>query len=183
LLDWKDALEQDMALIKLGQRSAFEALYVKTSPKLYGLLMKLVNDPDVAADVLQESYVKIWLNCQQYQSHLGDPWPWLCQLTRHCAFDVLRKQKRDHHLIDAMETIEPDTLESLLVAHKPYLDLGYDLHACLAKVRKEPRQAIVLAYFYGFSHSELASKLQQPLGTLKSWVKRGLKEIETCLND
>ncbi len=182
-MSWKHSLDKDMASIKLGDRSAFESLYAKTSSKLFGLLIKLLNDPDLAADVLQESYIKIWLNSHQYHSSTGDPWPWICQLTRHCALDALRSKKRHSSVIDDIETISEAELETLLQSQKPYLDIGYDLHSCLQKVRKDARHTIVLAYFYGFSHSELAVKLQQPLGTLKSWVKRGLKEIESCLQD
>lgn len=182
-MNWKATLEQDIALIKLGNRAAFEALYAKTSSKLYGLLMKMLSNPDLATDVLQESYIKIWLNSAQYQSTSGDPWPWICQLTRHCALDALRKKKRTAEQVEEIETISETELETLLDEQKPFTDIGYDLHACLDKLRKEPRHAIVLAYFYGFSHSELAIKLKQPLGTLKSWVKRGLEEVEKCLQD
>ena len=176
-MSWKQELELDMAQIKLGHRPAFEALYRRTSGKLYGLLMKLLNDPEMAADVLQESYTKIWLNSSQYQTTLGDPWPWICQLTRHCALDKIRQQKRRFIEVADIE------LDSLLSEQVSPWEGGYDLHNCLAKVRKEPRQAIVLAYFYGLSHSELAHRMQQPLGTLKSWIRRGLKELELCLKD
>ncbi|TBR43891.1 RNA polymerase sigma factor [Marinomonas agarivorans] len=190
-MDWKATLEQDIALIKLGNRAAFEALYSKTSSKLYGLLIKMLNNPDLATDVLQESYLKIWLNSSQYQSTSGDPWPWICQLTRHCALDALRKNKRTSQQLESIDTFDESELDTLLGAQVSgqidgqtiFSDAGYALHSCLDKLRKEPRQAIVLAYFHGFSHSELAQKMQQPLGTLKSWVKRGLKEVEKCLQE
>lgn len=182
-MDWKATLEQDIALIKLGNRAAFEALYAKTSSRLYGLLVKMLNNPDLATDVLQESYIKIWLNSTQYQSTSGDPWPWICQLTRHCALDALRKNKRTNQQLDNIDIMSEADLDALLGEQTPFSELGYALHSCLDKLRQEPRRAIVLAYFYGFSHGELAEKLQQPLGTLKSWVKRGLKEVEKCLED
>ncbi|GAB3483402.1 RNA polymerase sigma factor [Marinomonas epiphytica] len=181
-MSWKAELEKDMSLIKLGDQAAFESLYIKTSSRLYGLLIKILSNPDLACDVLQESYVKIWLNCSQYHSTSGDPWPWICQLTRHCALDSLRKNKRAERIADASELYE-ETLTDTCTEQALFENTGYALHSCLAKLREGPRQAITLAYFYGFSHSELAVKLGQPLGTLKTWIKRGLQEVEKCLRD
>lgn len=161
-----------VAQIKLGHKPAFETLYQLAGSKLYGLLVKMTQDRDLAADVLQDSLVKIWQNASQYRSDLGGAWPWICQITRNTALDRLRQRAR-----------QPFSLEDVSLPEEEFDPLFHerDLGYCLNKLRQEPRAAIVQTYLYGLSHAELAAKWKQPLGTLKSWIRRGLKELEQCL--
>lgn len=172
---WKQQVEGCLALVKLKHQAAFEELYQLTSSKLYGLVYKMVSDKEIAADLLQESFTKVWQQAQQYRSDLGNAWAWMCQLTRNTVIDWLRTQQRKPTEVDETEVMDLASGD-----HGVWED-NKDLSECLKRIREEPRAAIVSAYLYGFSHSELADKMAVPLGTLKSWIKRGLKELQQCL--
>lgn len=159
----------------MGDQASFKILYELTSPKLYGLLIKLMGDPDTAADVLQEAFTKVWLNADKCDVTLGHAWPWLCQVSRNTALDKLRQQKRLPISIEDIEWVENE--HCLSDEWQNDIDLSY----CLEKLSTEPRQAVIYAYLYGLTHTELAEKFQKPLGTLKSWIRRAMLELEICL--
>lgn len=172
---WNRQLEACLAQVKLQHRPAFEELYRLTNGKLYALTLKIIPDRELAADALQESYTKIWRHADSYRSDLGGAWAWLCQLTRNTAIDWIRRSER-----------RPESSDDPLIGQLIGDDSGlwqqhHDLSRCLRKIREEPRTAIVSAYLYGLTHAELAERLQTPLGTLKSWIRRGLKELHQCL--
>jgi RNA polymerase sigma-70 factor (ECF subfamily) len=172
---WKREVEQTLAQVKLKHQPAFAQLYDLTSAKLFGLVMKVVSDEALAADVLQEAFSKIWTNADQYRADLGSAWSWMCQLTRNQAIDRIRQRERRNETDyeDAPEAYSEDSA-SLWPEH---LDLG----RCLQAIRTEQRNVIVSAYVYGWSHAELTEKFDAPLGTLKSWIRRGLQELRECL--
>ncbi|MEH6822495.1 MAG: sigma-70 family RNA polymerase sigma factor [Motiliproteus sp.] len=172
---WNSQIESCLAQVKLQQRSAFEELYQLTNGKLYALTLKIIPDRELAADALQESYTKIWRNASGYRSDLGGGWAWICQLTRNSAIDRVRQAQR------RPESPEDPLLDLLVGDDSGLWQQNHDLSRCLNKIREEPRAAIVSAYLYGLTHSELSERLQTPLGTLKSWIRRGLKELNQCL--
>jgi RNA polymerase sigma factor, sigma-70 family len=172
---WKQQVESCLALIKLRHQPAFEELYKLTSSKLYGLILKMLPDKDIAADILQESYTKIWLQSDRYRTDLGGAWAWVCQLTRNTAIDKIRSIQRQPLIGDDAD------LQHLATSDSGIWENEKDLSRCLQAIKQEPRTAIIQAYVYGFSHAELAERLQTPLGTLKSWIKRGLKDLQQCL--
>jgi len=176
---FKHQVEILLAQVCLKDQKSFENLYQVTSSKLYGLALKMIKDRDIAADILQESFSKIWHQATSYRCDLGEnwAWAWMCQITRNTALDYIRRAGR-----------RPETsLEGVSITafnnETKQLSEQRDLHYCLAKLKPEPRKVIVLAYIHGFSHSELADKLKTPIGTLKSWIRRGLKELELCLKN
>ncbi len=172
---WKQQIEECLLQVKLHHQPAFNELYQLTSARLYGLILKIIPDRELAADVLQESYTRIWRHSDRYRSDLGGGWAWMCQLTRNCAIDKVRQNSRRPELVDkqVIEELEDDS-SGLWLQH-------HDLSRCLQLIRREPRQAIIAAYLHGLSHAELARQLEKPLGTLKSWIRRGLKELQQCL--
>ena len=174
---FKEKVEHLFSLTRLRDQTAFETLYGITSSKLYGLILKMVADKDTAADILQESYSKIWHQADSYFRHSDEnwAWAWICQLTRHTALDHIRRVGRRAEI--QLEEINLTKFNDETQQLSEQRDLNY----CLAKLNPEPRKVIVLAYVHGFSHSELAGKLQTPIGTLKSWIRRGLKELALCL--
>jgi RNA polymerase sigma-70 factor (ECF subfamily) len=177
--NWKQTIELLLARVCLQDQASFENLYQITSPKLYGLILKIVSDPDAAADALQESYSKIWHQASRYRSDLGEnwAWAWICQIARNSAIDQVRRAGHRYEQPLDEATISSFTDESKQLSEQR------DLNYCLSQLKTEPRKVIVLAYIHGFSHSELAHKLKTPIGTLKSWIRRGLKELEICLNN
>lgn len=172
---WKREVEHALAQVKLKHKPALAQLYDLTNAKLYGLILKIIPDEGLAADVLQEAYTKIWLNAEQYRADLGSAWSWLCQLTRNQAIDRIRQRQR---LNETDEQSAPEQFSADTAALWPeHVDLG----RCLQAIRQEQQNVIVSSYVYGWSHAELVEKFDTPLGTLKSWIRRGLQELRECL--
>lgn len=174
---WTQKTDALMARIKLRDAAAFSEFYDLTSSKLYGLILKILVDEQQSLDALQEAYQKIWQNSEQHVAAHGTAWSWVCQLVRNHSIDAYRKQKRARDVFsdsDEREPIEPTDSDNLW---PEYMDLG----RCLSGIQKEKQSVILSAYVYGWSHGELVDKFKLPLGTIKSWIRRGLKELRECL--
>lgn len=171
-----EELQVLFARVKLRDRLAFETLYRQTNCKLYGLLMKIVADRDIAAELLQEGYLKIWFIADQ--GPVTSPWAWICQVMRNLAIDHVRQHGRTHQRYEETDMLpeakgdnEADCADDLSL-----------LNRCFFSLAQGKRQAIYLAYIHGYSHEEIAASLVHPLGTIKSWVRRGLQELKLCMN-
>jgi len=172
---WNREVEQCMAQTQLRHQPSFSRLYDLTSPKLYGLILKIVGDEVTASDVLQESYIKIWHNAEAYRPDIANAWSWLCQLTRNNAIDHIRKRARQREDFDT--EIPEQASKDAQQMWPDEIDLG----RCLGSIREDQKNVIISSYIYGLSHHELAEKFSLPLGTLKSWIRRGLQELKQCL--
>ena len=174
-----DQLKHLLAQCSLGDRRAFETLYRSVSPRLHGVALRLMGRSDLAEEVLQESFVRIWNNASRYQSHLSAPMTWMINITRNQAIDQLRKY-RDRPLndLDAQMLVDdsPSAHEQLNSSRE-----ASTLHRCLDKLEGMQRQSITIAYFGGLSCSELAEHLSAPLGSVKSWIRRGMEHLRRCL--
>jgi len=179
-----DALADLLAHCALHDRRAFESLYQQASPILYGLLLKLTRDRELAADVLQEGFVRIWQRAGDYRPALGQPLTWMGTIVRRLAIDRLRRsdQRRRGELDDdgwAMVADEGLSPEAQL--HAEHGDAA--LARCLEMLDPEPRRAVFLAYYEGLTHDAIAENLNRPLGTVKAWVRRSLHRLKTCLGE
>ncbi len=167
--------------------TALKALYDQTSGKLYGLAMRVLGNADWAEDALQDTFIQIWRDAPGYRATLSPPMAWMGLLVRSRSLDLLRRRKAEReHLTDALD----DTLSETLESDSPSpADLSqasqqaWALHQCLGKLDNGQRQAVSLAYLRDLSHSELATQLRQPLGTVKTWIRRGLDQLRQCLAD
>ena len=168
-----------LARVAAGDRQAFRALYAKAGPRLYAICLRMMRAKDQADDVFQEAMVKAWERSWQFDPAKGDGLAWLATVTRHCALDKLRRVPKLHLSIDDAVTGEIDALTS---TEQPDLADSQGLQLCLAELRKDYRDAVVLAYVNGLTHEELAARLGKPLGTIKSWVKRGLEQLKDCMD-
>nr|WP_275658377.1 MULTISPECIES: RNA polymerase sigma factor [unclassified Vibrio] len=162
-----------LSRVALRDKQAFEALYRLTSSRLYSLIRGVVKDDQVAADLLQEGFVKLWYNDGRYP--VDYPWAWLCQSMRNLAIDEVRKRTRRG------EEPLPLSLEEVEMSHVTTPDTV--LNRCLAALSEDKRNVIVLAYRHGMSHQEIVHHVETPLGTVKSWIRRGLQELKRCLTD
>ncbi|MBC8999636.1 sigma-70 family RNA polymerase sigma factor [Pseudomonas sp. N40(2020)] len=174
-----DQLRHLLAQCSLGDRRAFETLYRSVGPRLHGVALRFMGRPDLAEEVLQESFVRIWNNASRYEAHLSAPLTWMINITRNQAIDQLRKQ-RDRPLSDLEQDVLPDESPS---AHEQ-LSSAREAHAlnrCLETLDSMQRQSISVAYFQGLSCTELAEHLATPLGTVKSWIRRGMERLRRCL--
>jgi RNA polymerase sigma-70 factor, ECF subfamily len=162
-----------------GSRPALKRLYELESRRLYGIALRIVRRPEVAADVLQEAFIQIWQNAQSYSSARGAGGAWLTGIVRFRALDAVRKHGRevlsdDPGLGDVAQ--EPDVVDRLAAKAE-----AGALKRCLGRLDDQQRRCVTLAFVDGFSHAEIAERLAAPLGTVKSWVRRGLIALRSCL--
>lgn len=167
-----------LILVASGDRGAFRDLYAKAGPKLFAICLRMMRSRDVAEDVLQDTFIRIWQRSWQYDAAKGDGLAWLATLTRNCALDRLRRQPAAHVEFDETVTAEMDRATA---ADPHHLAEGGDLMHCLGRLRDNYRNVVVMAYVNGLTHEELAHHFGRPLGTIKSWVKRGLEQLKECL--
>nr|WP_315446179.1 sigma-70 family RNA polymerase sigma factor [uncultured Pseudomonas sp.] len=174
-----DQLRQLLAQCSLGDRRAFETLYRSVGPRLHGVALRFMGRADLAEEVLQESFVRIWNNASRYEAHLSAPLTWMINITRNQAIDQLRKH-RDRPLSD----LEQDALADESPSAHDQLSSAREAHAlnrCLETLDGMQRQSISVAYFHELSCTELAEHLATPLGTVKSWIRRGMERLRRCL--
>lgn len=169
----KEEIRTLFSRIMLQDREAFTTLYQRTSGYLYTRILLIVRDRAIAADLLQEGYIKIWHG--KLRSPIDAPWAWLCQVMRNQAIDHIRQHGRRGET--ALLGQEDDLIAPPLQQEKEHR-----LTDCLSRLEAEKRSAIVLAWYHGFSHPEIASHLSAPQGTIKSWIRRGLSELKQCLS-
>ena len=175
-----------LARVALADQRAFEALYRQTSAHLYGVALRIVRDPSAAEEILQEAYVSVWHHAGSYDAAKSQPVTWLTSIVRNRCLDQLRRRDLDTVTLtgdgeDAPEFDVADdapTPAELLVRGAE----AQSVRECVDTLEAGPRQAIALAFFQGLSHAELAAQMREPLGTIKSWVRRGLERLKRCLD-
>ena len=162
---------------------ALAKLYELTSPQLFGVALRIVRREDWAEDVLQECYLRIWNHAPDYRAGLAAPMTWMTSIVRNRCLDWLRRPKFEISDADgAIAEATPSADEGPL-ARLERSGEAADIARCLKGLDARQRQAIVLAFYDGLSHSELASHLREPLGTVKTWVRRGLLRLKSCLEN
>ena len=164
-----------------GAQEAFHQLYLSTSSKLFGVALRIVRREDWAEEVLQECYVNIWNHSATYQEGLSAPMTWMTSIVRNRCLDWLRRPNfedatDDNNVFDAVESDQPGPLAQL----ERHVEAGA-IARCMGSLEERQRQAIGMAFFEGLTHQELAEKMRQPLGTVKTWVRRGLLKLKDCL--
>jgi RNA polymerase sigma-70 factor, ECF subfamily len=173
-------------LVACGQsdKQAFEALYSMFAPRLMAVALRLLGSREAAEDVLQESFVAIWRKAADYQPNLGSAIAWMTVVVRHRSIDRMRtdKSRRQDRSVDPSQSL----VELVDERADPFADVwvaldGKRLRSCLDTLGDGPKQALLYAYFDGLTHEETAVKMQSPLGTVKSWVRRSLTQLRKCL--
>ncbi|MGD8912687.1 MAG: sigma-70 family RNA polymerase sigma factor [Candidatus Thiodiazotropha sp.] len=175
-------LERLLAACALNDRKAFSHLYNITSAKLYGVVLRILNREDWAQDCLQDAYIKVWHNAGSYRVHLAAPLTWMSTIARNQALDLLRKRKREVMQSDEKGFPEQIDANPLPLEGLSRSDEGRRLEKCLQELKGQQRQVIALAYFKGMTHDELAAYTDTPLGTIKTWIRRGLDQLRRCLD-
>jgi len=171
------------ALVRLaqGDRKALERVYRLTSGALLGVAVRILRDRESAEEVLQESFVQVWRKVDQYAPDKGSGFTWIATIVRNRSIDRLRAQQRERQHVDRSESLEDLEIPTFADDLEVSRDDTRTLMACVQKLGENYRQAILLAYYYGLTHEELASRMDAPLGTVKSWVRRGLMQLKACL--
>lgn len=164
---------------------ALRELYDQVSTKLYGLAVKVTGNREWAEDVLQEAFVTIWRSAGDYRASLSPPMAWMGLIVRSRALDFLRRraseradaaQELDEAISETVAGDSPDPVDTTQASEQ-----AWALHECMRKLEGRQREVLSLAYLRDLSHSELAAQLQLPLGTVKTWIRRGLDQLRGCM--
>lgn len=169
-----------MSAMAVGDRQAFEQLYRLTSPRLFAVALRMLRRHAWAEEVLHDSYITAWNRAASYNPALSSPMTWLTHIVRNRAIDWMRG--RDNQTDELDDSVADRYVEQ---SDEPLQRLQQDSDAkilanCLAHLPAEQRQSLILAYYQGLSHGEVSSHLQQPLGTIKSWIRRALDHLKSC---
>jgi len=174
-------LERLLAAVAGGDAQAFERLYHGTSAKLFGVCLRLLADRNDAEDVLQDVYAAIWRKAAQYDATIASPISWLAMIAHNKAIDRLRSDgaTRNAVPIELAEDIS-DTGPGAVALAEHAGDVRR-LDQCLQRLEARRRTLIRTAFFDGATYEELARRTDTPVGTVKSWIRRGLLQLRTCL--
>jgi RNA polymerase sigma-70 factor (ECF subfamily) len=176
----EDPLVDLLSHCALGDQLAFERLYRATSAKLFGIVLRIVRRQDWAEEILQESFVNIWHHASGYVSEKAAPMTWMTHIVRNRALDWLRRPQREDTMSEDDEENWPDESAGLFDRLAQSRDAA-ELNDCMEQIEARHRQTIALAFWQGLTHSELALHMQLPVGTIKTWIRRGLGAIKKCL--
>lgn len=163
-----------------GDRAAFRHLYDATSGKLYGVAIRILRRKDLAEDAVHDTYLKIWDGAAEYRPGMGAPLGWMATITRNRAIDMLRKRSETQLTEKTAETIPDEHLPDPFAEAAKSSQLQAFL-TCLAKLDANSQRCLLLAYYYGYTHEEIAARETAPVGTVKSRIRRGLMQIRECL--
>ena len=163
-----------------GDEAAFERLYGATRAKLYGVVLRILRRQDLAEEVIQETYVKIWNGAGQFNPALSSPITWMASIARNRAIDIVRKRGE----ISIEEEPEAQNVAAETPAPLARREMTEELKrllSCLGKLDPEKQRIVLLAYYSGWSREQLSTKLDIPVNTIKTWLRRSLLDIRECM--
>lgn len=172
-----------IARVAMSDVEAFEQLYDDSYSRLYAVALHLLQQPDRADEALQDAFVKIWNNAGEYRQQRGSVVTWMASIVRYRCLDYLRGQNiRDERFqaVDDIEQLDSVVIEASLMEGQ--FDREQDqLNRCLQELEPSQRQVIYLSYLRGLSHREIVDRIGAPLGSVKSWIRRGLQRLKGCV--
>jgi RNA polymerase sigma-70 factor, ECF subfamily len=175
-----DALAGLLARVATRDAAAFAALYRQTSPKLYGVVARILRGEGAGAEALQEAYVRIWEKAGDFDPGRGSALAWMATIARNRALDEVRRV-RPQSLEDMPENFEPAADEVDPLAARERSEGLAKLLACLQALDEEKRAILLLAYYRGASREALARRFGRPVPTIKTWLHRSLGQLRDCL--
>jgi RNA polymerase sigma-70 factor, ECF subfamily len=170
-----------MTRVASRDRAAFAALYRATQAKLFGVVVRIVLRKDLAGEVLQEAYVRIWEKAANFDLTKGSPLAWMIAIARNRALDEVRRPK-PLAIEDISDAFDPPAEEIDPLASRERSEQLAALIRCLDALDPEKRQIVLLAYYRGASREALAKKFDHPVPTIKTWLRRSLSELKDCLS-
>jgi RNA polymerase sigma-70 factor, ECF subfamily len=182
-LDDNEQLRRLLGAVALGDRAAFRKLYDASAAKLFGFALRILQRDELAQEAIQDAFVSIWHAAGTYQAHLASPMTWMATIVRNKALDVRRRMKANGDN-EPFDSDLPGTLEDPAPGPQDRASLSRDadaLASCMDRLESRQRQAIGMAYLHDLSHSEVAAQLSLPIGTVKTWIRRGLDRLRDCL--
>src|SRR5436190_18267732 len=162
-----------IAAVAKGDEAAFERLYVATRAKLFGVVLRILRRHDLAEEVIQETYVKIWNSAGQFNPGLASPITWMASIARNRAIDVVRKRtevsiEEEPSAMDVASD-NPDPL-----ARREMTEELKRLLECVGRLEPDRQRLVLLAYYNGFSREQLSARFDTPVNTIKTWLRRAL---------
>jgi RNA polymerase sigma-70 factor (ECF subfamily) len=157
-----------------GERSAMRVIYDIEAGRMVGVARRMLRRQDLAEEAVQDTFMRMWRAARSFDPAKGSARTWLYAILRNCAISIMRDEGRFES--DAGEDAAPVTENAL--ARLPETSA---LRRCLERLDPQRRSVVVLAYVHGLSHGELAGRLNVPLGTVKSWVRRSLISLQECM--
>jgi RNA polymerase sigma-70 factor (ECF subfamily) len=176
-----EQLEALLAASALNDKRAFAQLYEMSSRKLYGVVLRILDREEWAQDCLQEAYVKIWNNAGGYRPHLAAPMTWMTSIVRNTALDLLRRRRKEVLQSEPEKLLKDESEQAIPLDQLQNTEEGRRLNDCLDQLKSQQRQVIALAYLKGLTHDELSTQTSTPLGTIKTWIRRGLEQLRGCM--
>lgn len=164
-----------------GSRSAYTRLYKATSPKLFGLALRILKRHDLAEEAIQDAYVSVWNQAASFKPEKASAMTWMTTIVRNRCIDLYRAMPPEQQLP------EDGSFDDWLAEDMSPLDIiasnndTRNLLNCMQTLAPLQRQAIALSYFYDMAHEQLSGHLAQPLGTIKTWIRRGLESLKKCM--
>jgi len=171
-----------MARIANHHEPSLKQLYQLTNANLFALALRILKQRDLAEDCLQLAFVKVWHNSQQFNAAKAKPMTWLNAVVRNQALDLLRKNK--HQMLHDSGDEVLEQLADQGASQEQQVSQSQDkqaIHTCLGRLKEQQRQCLQLSYYEGLAHPQVATQLNLPLGTVKTWIRRGLLELRECL--
>lgn len=184
---WAELLSR----VALGDRVAFDTLYRQSSPHLLAVILRIQSNRALAEDILQEVYVNVWRAAQSFNPALSQASTWLSSVARNRAIDSLRRRQSEPGTVSSTQVDQHDEASDMLdevasdtLGPQALLERAGEarqIQHCLKGLSGEQKHSLALAFYQGLTHAEVAEHLGQPLGTVKSWVRRGLLSLKSCL--
>jgi RNA polymerase sigma-70 factor, ECF subfamily len=174
-----NATTSDLALvtaIRTGDQDAMAALYDRYSSIVYSVALRVLQDTGAAEDVLQDIFMQLWRNPGAFDASRGNMAAWLAVIARHRAIDGLRRRRPENDIEDVVVSVEPD-----LASEAERERAMEKVRRALQTMPGPQRSALEMAYFEGLSHSEIAEKTGEPLGTIKTRIRTGLLSLRKVL--
>ena len=164
-----------------GERAAFEKVYTSTAAKLFGVVLRILGRRDLAEDVLQDVYMRVWQHAGDFDPKSGSPITWMATIARNRALDEVKRKTSVRSLEECPEVLE------LALADDPGADHERNeerrrLVACLKGLEPEKRHVLLLAYYCGMTREEIARETDRPVATVKTWLRRSLAQLKGCLS-
>ncbi|MDN4502698.1 sigma-70 family RNA polymerase sigma factor [Alteromonadaceae bacterium BrNp21-10] len=159
-----------------GNKQAFADLYQATSGKLFAISLKMLGNRAHAEEALQDAFVKIWHNASSYHASKGVVISWMISIVRYRSLDMLRhsKVRNEQSLTEEHDEFDLNDIDVTYEDKSKLVD-------CIEQLEPQQKQVIHLAYYKGLTHQELVDHIASPLGTVKSWIRRGLQQLQRCL--
>src|SRR5580692_3463559 len=174
------ALVELIAAVAKGDEAAFDRLYAATRAKLYGVVLRILRRTDLADEVMQDAYLRVWRSAGEFDPSRATPITWMVAIARNRALDVVRK-KGEASIEEETQVMEAASEEPSPLARHEMTDELRRLLACLGDLEEERRRLVLLAYYSGWSREQLAEKFETPVNTVKTWLRRSLLQIRECL--